>query len=203
MRDLPFLQVSIAYILEFAVLSLLRDGVDGCAKKEHTIVDKATTMRRHMAACHPHVYRKWAKAEKFDSMLPNNTTKRRKSIADQLLQQTSDDNHFKPATAEEKPIPYSDKIFKEAAIEWLIETNQPIQAFKHPKFQKMVSIAARSTRGVKFPLRKQTRQEIIKQFKEQMKALKERLNVSSILLLFSHYLFLYVESCRQGRNQSH
>jgi hypothetical protein len=47
----------------------------------------------------------------------------------------------------------------------------------------MVNITARSTRGVKFPSRKQTRQEIIKQFKEQMKALKERLNVS-VLLIF-------------------
>lgn len=60
----------------------------------------------------------------------------------------------------------------------------------------MVNIAARSTRGVKFPSRKQTRREIIKQFKEQMKALKERLNVSSILLLFNDYLIFYVESRR-------
>jgi len=42
----------------------------------------------------------------------------------------------------------------------------------------MVNIAARATRAVKFPSRKQTRQAIIRQFKEQMKALKERLNVS-------------------------
>jgi hypothetical protein len=34
------------------------------------------------------------------------------------------DEHFQPTTAEDKPIPYSDEIFKEAAIEWLIETNQ-------------------------------------------------------------------------------
>ena len=31
---------------------------------------------------------------------------------------------FKPATPEDKPTPYSDELFKEAAIEWLIETNQ-------------------------------------------------------------------------------
>ncbi|KAF8816667.1 hypothetical protein BYT27DRAFT_7005996, partial [Phlegmacium glaucopus] len=62
--------------------------------------------------------------------------------------QTSVDDHFKPMMAEETPTLYSDKIFKEAAIKWLIERNTP--AFKHPKFQKMVNIAARSTRGVKF-----------------------------------------------------
>ena len=41
----------------------------------------------------------------------------------------------------------------------------------------MVEIAARSTKGVKFMSHKQTRKEIIRMFKEQMKALKERLNV--------------------------
>lgn len=57
-------------------------------------------------------------------------------------------------------------------------TFQPIQALEHPKFQKMVNIAARAVRGVKFPSRKQTRRAIIDQFKKQMKALKDRLNVS-------------------------
>ena len=57
---------------------------------------------------------------------------------------------------------------------------QPLQAFDHPAFQKMANIAARATRGLKFLSRKQTRSEIIRAFKEQMKALKERLNVSSL-----------------------
>ena len=42
----------------------------------------------------------------------------------------------------------------------------------------MIDIASRATRGVKLPSRKQTRKEIIRQFKTQMTALKERLNVS-------------------------
>jgi len=41
----------------------------------------------------------------------------------------------------------------------------------------MVDIAARATRGVKYPTRKQTRQAIIATFKKQMNALKNRLNV--------------------------
>ena len=52
----------------------------------------------------------------------------------------------------------------------------------------MVNIAARATRGVKLPSRKQTRKEIIRTFKEQMKALKERLNMSSQSFLLSYLL---------------
>jgi hypothetical protein len=44
----------------------------------------------------------------------------------------------------------------------------------------MIAIAARATRGVEIPDRKMTRKEIIRIFKEQMKALKERLNVRRI-----------------------
>ena len=40
----------------------------------------------------------------------------------------------------------------------------------------MIEIAARATRGVNIPGRKRTREVIIKTFKEQMKALGERLN---------------------------
>ena len=69
------------------------------------------------------MYRKWAKSNNFNSMLPQDAKNRQKSHADQLLQQTSVDKHFKPATAEDKPTPYSDEIFKEVAIKWLIETN--------------------------------------------------------------------------------
>ena len=41
----------------------------------------------------------------------------------------------------------------------------------------MANIAARVTRGPKFLSQKKTRNEIICAFKEQMKALKEQLNV--------------------------
>jgi hypothetical protein len=40
----------------------------------------------------------------------------------------------------------------------------------------MIETAARATRGVKIPGRKQTRSAIVKTFKIQMKALSERLN---------------------------
>jgi hypothetical protein len=57
-------------------------------------------------------------------MLPEDTKERRQALADQTLRQSAVNDHFKPATPEDKPTRYSDELFKEAAIEWLIETNQ-------------------------------------------------------------------------------
>ncbi|KAI9442837.1 hypothetical protein F5148DRAFT_988762 [Russula earlei] len=54
----------------------------------------------------------------------------------------------------EKPqntIPYTDELFRNAAIEWLVSTNQPIQAFEHPSFQNMIHVASHVTNGVKIP----------------------------------------------------
>lgn len=48
----------------------------------------------------------------------------------------------------------------------------------------MIATAARSTKGVKIPKRKQTRAQIIALFKKQMLALRARLNVSSFNSLF-------------------
>lgn len=145
-------------------------------------------------------------------MLPDDSKARRKQALDENLRQTNVNDHFKPAPKEEKLEPYSDELFKQTAIEWLIVTNQvknlihinditlisssvtqPIQAFDHEAFQKMINTAARATRGINLPSRKQTRNEIIRMFKEQMKALKERLNVSStsFVLMLSYLLLLH------------
>ncbi len=64
----------------------------------------------------------------------------------------------------------------------LLDTmHQPIQALEHPKFRKMMDVAARATRGLKHLSRKETRQRIIQLFKTQMKALSDRLNVCIII----------------------
>ena len=47
----------------------------------------------------------------------------------------------------------------------------------------MIDLAARTTRGVTLLSRKETRQYIIRLFKKQMNALKERLNVGSAHML--------------------
>ena len=50
-------------------------------------------------------------------MLPEDMKTRRAQTLEENLRQMNVNDHFKPA-------PYSDELFKQAAIEWLIETNQ-------------------------------------------------------------------------------
>ena len=69
-------------------------------------------------------YKKWAKLNNFVSMLPEDSKARRAQVLEENLQQTNVNDHFKPAPKEEKPEPFSDELFKQAAIDWLIETNQ-------------------------------------------------------------------------------
>ncbi|KAH9077767.1 hypothetical protein EDB83DRAFT_2217123, partial [Lactarius deliciosus] len=141
---------------------------------------------------------------KFDSMLPDDTKQRRQAALDQSVKtlQSSLTDHFKPK--DKRPIPYSDKAFACAAIEWLIDGDLPLQVFNRPSFQKMIDIASRATRGVKIPSTWRTCGHIIKTFKQQMCLLKERLNVSSFLSPFvpcanahAHSL----EPCCERRNQ--
>lgn len=56
-------------------------------------------------------------------MLPDDA-KARKSDLQQKLQQTQVNDHFDEVKPEDKPEPYSDEIFKEAMIQWLVETDQ-------------------------------------------------------------------------------
>lgn len=134
-------------------------------------------------------------------MLPDDSAARKAAENDAAfkLQQKHVDQHFQTAKPSDKVIPYSDTLFQDAAVQWLIQTDQvsnkqinlqvftnlrlvlqPIQAFEHPAFRNMIQIAGRSTpsREVKIPNRQQTRANIISLFKEQMLKLKERLNVS-------------------------
>jgi hypothetical protein len=56
-------------------------------------------------------------------MLPEDT-KSRKAEIEEKLQQTQVNDHFEKVQPEKKPEPYSDELFKEAAIQWLVETDQ-------------------------------------------------------------------------------
>ena len=56
-------------------------------------------------------------------MLPEDSKARRDAAAEKLKQSQVDD-HFTVVPEGEKPMPYSDEVFKEAAIQWLIETDQ-------------------------------------------------------------------------------
>ncbi|KAF9225127.1 hypothetical protein BS17DRAFT_701274, partial [Gyrodon lividus] len=63
-------------------------------------------------------------------------------------QQATLDDHFQEVTPTEHVVTYSQNLFREAVVEWLIGTNQPIQAVKNPSFKKMINIASHATNGV-------------------------------------------------------
>jgi len=74
-------------------------------------------------------------------MLPDDTAARRDKMAAQNVRQSNVTDHFKPATEEDKPKPYSDELFKEAAIQWLVETNQ-VGSFSSPSSHTSNTISA-------------------------------------------------------------
>ncbi|KIM71365.1 hypothetical protein PILCRDRAFT_28906, partial [Piloderma croceum F 1598] len=104
------------------------------------------TLRRHAEAHFLGKYRKWAIANSFESMLPGDV-KACKEKAERTQQTIN--SHLTERKLSERVLPYTDKQFKKAAIEWLISTNQPIQALEHPKFKEMIDVASRATNGVK------------------------------------------------------
>ncbi|KAH9038685.1 hypothetical protein EDB83DRAFT_2228515, partial [Lactarius deliciosus] len=148
------------------------------------------TLRRHAAAMHAPRYRKWCELNNFNSMLPQDT-KQRKCAETDLSQQTSVTDHFGPEDPNARVIPYSDSALQTAALEWLIETNQPIQAFGHPAFKKMLDIASRAKRNIILPSPKQSRARILKMFKQQLWSLRRRLAVGFLY----HVYFCWLTPC--------
>ncbi|KAF8238617.1 hypothetical protein L208DRAFT_1128051, partial [Tricholoma matsutake] len=136
------------------------------------------TLRRHIAFKHKVPYHKWCKNNHFVSKLPEDVALCKKEATHvEEEQQETLNLHLRERPSKLKVILYSDELFHQAAIEWLIETDQPIQAFEHPKFKQMIDVAAQATDGVQIPGQKATRTEIMNLFKEQMSWLKEQLNV--------------------------
>ncbi|KAG2033657.1 hypothetical protein BDR03DRAFT_871638 [Suillus americanus] len=151
-------------------------------RKQCILVNESTTLRRHAEANFAvrGKYRQWAKKHSFESMLPGDI-KSRKEKAEQAQQTIN--SHLTERKLAERVIPYSDKLFKRAAIKWLVATDQPIQALDHPKFQDMINVASRATNGVKIPGRKATRTEIMRIFKNHLTRLRTTLNVCHNLVL--------------------
>ena len=67
-------------------------------------------------------YLQWAEANNFVSMLPKDTKQRR--VQASANSQSQLDSHVQPMVPKERTIPYSDKAFRHAAIQWLIGTDQ-------------------------------------------------------------------------------
>ncbi|KAJ7865748.1 hypothetical protein B0H14DRAFT_2347806, partial [Mycena olivaceomarginata] len=121
-----------------------------------------------------------AKKEGFTSALPGDLKKQKEKEASGTPDsQPTLDNHLRDIPPKERVIPYSHEAFRQAAIEWLVATDQPIDVLEHPKFRNMIDIAARAKDGVRIPGRKSTREEIIELFKRRMEQLKAKLNVSA------------------------
>ncbi|OJT04203.1 hypothetical protein TRAPUB_5111 [Trametes pubescens] len=151
-----------------------------CTKKKvkNNYVAQISTLRRHMQATHQAAYYTWTKANHFESMLPKDTLARREKH--KLQEQTRLNAHLVEKPPPECIIKYTDAIYREAAIEWLLATDQPLRALEHPAFKNMIDIAARATDGVKILNCKQTRREIIRLFKKNMTQLREKLNSDKV-----------------------
>ncbi|KAH9001365.1 hypothetical protein EDB92DRAFT_1788805, partial [Lactarius akahatsu] len=155
-------------------------------KQDKILSYEHSTLRRHAASLHLRRYKRWCKENKFESMLPDDTRRRREAALDKgakILQSTIT-HHFQPENAAEKPIAYSDKadFFTSLTQHWAesLAPFQSPQVLDSPSFKRMVDLASRANHGVKLPSPRQTRGRVIKNFKQQMCLLKERLNVSSL-----------------------
>ncbi|KAI5990359.1 hypothetical protein EDC04DRAFT_2504866, partial [Pisolithus marmoratus] len=60
--------------------------------------------------------------------------------------QTSLDNHLVPR---DQLLHYSESAFQEVAIQWLIETDQPINVLQNPIFMQMINVALHANNNVK------------------------------------------------------
>ncbi|KAJ3519324.1 hypothetical protein NMY22_g13261 [Coprinellus aureogranulatus] len=127
-----------------------------CVAEKH-IVNETTTLRRHIQACHRKRYNKCGSGD-----------------------QSTLDGHVQPIAQSEPVIKYSDALFQEAAEEWMISTNQPLDALSHPRFHHMIDVASRATNGVKIPEKRATRASILQRFKKNVAELKEKFNSSSV-----------------------
>lgn len=118
-------------------------------------------------------YHNWAKGANFVSKLPGDIKKQKAAVEEATR---TLDRDLREKKLSEQVIPYSDKLFHRAAIEWLVVTDQLIQALEHPKFKEMIDVASRATNRVKIPGRKATQAEIMRMFKNHLTTLKSRLN---------------------------
>ena len=64
-------------------------------------------------------------------MIPEDAKARRQEAMVNAKEQTQVDEHFHHVKPEDKPVPYSDQSFKDAAVQWLIETDQVCDVVKH------------------------------------------------------------------------
>jgi len=69
------------------------------------------------------IYREWAEKNQFVSMLPKDVQERKDKVAN-AAKQCRLDSHLEEIPAQERVAPYTDHLFREATIEWLVSTDQ-------------------------------------------------------------------------------
>ncbi|KAF8805223.1 hypothetical protein BYT27DRAFT_7104785, partial [Phlegmacium glaucopus] len=135
------------------------------------------TLCRHIEANHLYKYNVWRSKNDFELKLPKAVKAQKDAKAtEDHSKQSSLDPHLEECP-KERFVPYSDSLFQEAAIEWLIATDQPIQALDHPSFQNMINIAACATKGINIPNFKATCKHIVELFKKNLDNLRLKLTV--------------------------
>ncbi|KAI9430688.1 hypothetical protein F5148DRAFT_990532, partial [Russula earlei] len=82
----------------------------------------------------------WCKSSNFLSMLPKDAKIRCKEALKKVMEQSQVDDHFHPTNPDDRLTPYSDEVFKDTALQWLIKTDQPIATFKHPSILNMITL---------------------------------------------------------------
>ncbi|KAJ8689432.1 hypothetical protein PTI98_012335 [Pleurotus ostreatus] len=98
--------------------------------EQPSFVADVSTLRRHVESNHRAAYMDWCAANDFEPKLPKYRAQIREKKA--ASRQKTLEPHLKemPTCA----LPYSDHLYHEAAIHWLVENDLPIQALEHPSF---------------------------------------------------------------------
>jgi hypothetical protein len=104
-----------------------------------SLVGEVSTLRRHLASYHSvggrlcfgivltitrlqGEYQQWAKKHNFESMLAADTAQRKRAAT--ASRQGTLDDHVQEIPRPERVVPYSNAGFREAAIKWLVSTDQ-------------------------------------------------------------------------------
>ncbi|KAG5335371.1 hypothetical protein C0989_001315 [Termitomyces sp. Mn162] len=112
-----------------------------CLNKK-AIVNEVTMLQHHLEAHHSGKYQQWAQENSLDSKLLGDI-KKCKVDAEHMTQTL--DHNLKEKKLKEWAVKYTHKEFHRAEIEWLVTTDQPVQALKHPKFKHMIDVALCAT----------------------------------------------------------
>ena len=108
-------------------------------RDKKSLVNEVTTLRRHLEAHHSvswlvlglsfiskldfcqGKYHKWAQDANFESRLPGDI-KKRKAATEHATRTL--DRDLKEKKLKDRVVPYTDKLFSQVAIEWLVATDQ-------------------------------------------------------------------------------